>query len=274
MEKIRTGMEINGNSVRIAVITPVKKSQWRILEIADFATEPEYLPNLLQRLKRELPLQRGKIIASVPHEQTLFKDIWLDASLKNQEIYRYLLQQVPLLFGNFAENWAFDFEITESVKNQNRISVVSLPQNKINQYRKWFKESKLAIHALDVDILALARLTTTCADWQMDQIQAWIEIKEFEWIFMVFRNQNLWFQKRAMPTSEKAAMQNQIAKLTQFYNGLFPEWPISQVSVLINNSSSKNHTDFQPVALNHDTWTDTNVSHSAFCSLGLAIYDY
>lgn len=220
-----------------------------------------------------------KGVLGVPYNQVLLKEINVDSTLKNHEIYRYLQHQSLTLFGKPADQWFLDMApclYAATIAERHCFRVAAAPRESILAWLHICRKSRLRIKAVDIDILALTRLMPTFENYRADQPQALIWSKLSELIFIVARGGDLIYIKRTAysPTSPLSGI---LTSLLQFYNGLYPQQAPIKIFLIDENNSvaTANLGLTEPAVLNREIWqTSSTVTAAEFCSLGLAIYDH
>lgn len=100
-----------------------------------------------------------RVILALPSHETLLKNVTVDAVLTDEEIITHIQSQSLILFGYPKEQLCFDYE-THLIEQGNRhLVVAACHQSKISTYQDCFKELKLPLDAIDIDIFSLLRLT-------------------------------------------------------------------------------------------------------------------
>jgi Tfp pilus assembly PilM family ATPase len=277
MNKYRVGIEITDKKLQVAVVFK-QKQLWRLMDTVAFPLQNgDNLHEILRKSCRALPGSIGHITLGIPYPQVLLKEIFVDPSLAPSEIYQYLNQQAAGIFGKPTLHWRLDFEpnpFTTNARNQVCYRAVAGPRETIETWQRIFRECGLTVSAIDVDVLALARLILTCEQYQPQQAQALLWVKPRELFFLVAQDGQMIYTKRA-PLLSVQAFDTQLTSLLQFYNGLFPQYPLANKILLNENKSFIEDHSIKSASLNSEIWNTTKmVLPDEFCSLGLAIHEY
>lgn len=277
MNKCRVGLEIAEKTLQFAIVAKLKNG-WRLIETLSLSVTADKMPHVLQEARRAIGKPIRNVILSVPYSQVLMKEIHLDSSLTQPEIYLFLQQQSTTLFGKPAGEWLMDFEpcpFPANISRQHCFRAVAAAKEIMLPWFRLCQEAGLRIRAVDIDILALARLSRTFEGYEHGQPQALLWLKSTELLFIVAQNGQLIYTKRTAH-SPLQPLTGILTPLLQFFHGLFPQYKLEKIVFLNENLPlPEDHLILNPAALNPAIWQiSTPVMPHEFCSLGLAIYDY
>lgn len=277
MKKCRVGIEINEKKLQLAVVAR-QKTEWRLIEALTIPVTSNNMAQTLKQVHREIAGSTFRVVASLPYNQILMKEIRVDSSLSDQEVYEYLQQQSTTLFGQPSNHWFLDFEpslFSKKNPQQTIFRVVATPRENMTHWIKIADESGFRISAIDVDVLALARLTPTFEHYQPDQPQALLWIKETELLLIISQAGHLIYSKRTTYSPAHSIAQV-LPPLIQFFNGLYPQYILSNILFLDENPPvNSGNLEIKPAVLNNVIWKiPSPLKHNAFCSLGLTLYEH
>lgn len=277
MKKYRIGMEITEKKLHVAIVVK-QRHLWRLMETAAYELNPENLQETLQKVRKQVPRSIRQTILSLAYHHVFMKEIHIDSSLTANEIYLYLQQQSPMLFGKSADHWFLDFEPAISTMNsgqQNSFRAVAAPRQNIAGLLAISHHCGFHIQAIDVDVLALARMVPTLTNYQPDQAQALLWLKTTELMFIAVKAGQLIYLKTAA-YSPIQSLKEILPPIIQFFNGLYPQYTLANI-LLLNECSATNieTASIKIASLSPEIWqTPVTIQPQEFCSLGLAIYDY
>ncbi len=100
-----------------------------------------------------------QVILALPSNETLLKNIVVDAALTDEEIIYHIHSQSLILFGYPTEQLCFDYETLFTEENNRHIIVAACHVEKISIYQNCFKELKIPLNVIDVDVFSLLRIT-------------------------------------------------------------------------------------------------------------------
>ena len=277
MKKCRVGLEIAEKTLQFAIVAKLKNG-WRLIETLSLPVTADKMPHVLQEARRAIGKAIRNVILSVPYSQVLMKEIHLDSSLSPPEIYLFLQQQSPALFGKPAGEWLMDFEpcpFPANISRQNCFRAVAAAKGNILPWFRLCREAGLRVRAVDIDILALARLGCTFEGYEHGQPQALIWLKSTELLFIVAQDGRLIYAKRTAHTPLQS-LTGILTPLLQFFHGLFPQYRLENIVFLNENSPlPEDPLIINSAALNPAIWQISSpVMPHEFCSLGLAIHEY
>lgn len=282
MNQYQIGISLSENILHFC-LAHKKKNVWRLLESHSHTLNSNNeLGQVLRILRQQIPRRHRRIILGLPYHHVLMKEINIDASLQDHEIYFYLQQQASTFFGKTAKHWFIDYEfcpLMPASSTQRRIRIVAAAREDVLPLSRAFNSSHLGLHVIDIDVLALSRLMPWFEFFNPESAQGLVWIKTAELIFLVAQAGSLLYCKRSFYTTEQTLAEI-LAPLIQFYNGLFPQ-NILDLIFLMNDNSDNLFTDglahpLLKIAKINSALADkkTDISAHEFCSLGLAIYEY
>ena len=117
----------------------------------DVLSQHASLPALKSHYRKGMRVHIG-----IPFEKIILKTLALDAELSDTEIMRFLKSQSTQLFGFPEKQISMDY-VTHSSGNQQKIFVVATNTEIIKQLQAVFKNTAIPIHAIDVNLLSMAR---------------------------------------------------------------------------------------------------------------------
>jgi Tfp pilus assembly PilM family ATPase len=266
MMKYRIGISMTEKNWQVAIVAR-QRNGWRLLETMSTEKSVENLKEIFRQVRRRKRFGVCAVLG-LPYHQTWMKEIQLDTGLTDSEIYRYLQQQAPILFGKPTAHWFFDF--TPGLRDKTRI--VAAAREHVTEWLALARACQLPVHAVDVDVLALARLLRTLDAYHPNQPQALIWPNTTDLIFMVAQAGQLIYAKKAL-YSPTQPLSDVLTSLSQFFTRLYPEYPLTDFLLLSDQDASVPHLPIKIARLNPALWqTSETVTAHQFCALGLAIY--
>lgn len=257
----RIGLEIAEDTLRLAVVTKLKTG-WRLENV--FMVEA-----LTGNITSSLRLGRG--VFCLPGRRVLMKELDLDIDGGKDEIYQYLRQQSCTLLGRPTEHWGFDFEVTQ----ENQVRVAAAPREDIETWLRVCHAGGLRVCAVDVDVLALARLMSALTGYQPEQPQALLWLKSAELIFIVAQAGKLIYAKRTTYHAEQR-VEKILTPLLRFFHGIYPQHsPTLLFSLNDLEMTVIGNLPIKTAELNPAIWQlSATMQPDFFCSLGLALYEH
>jgi len=271
MKKYRIGLEISPHQLGAAVAAK-QKNGWRIIETLHVPIAANTIQQSLKQVRASIARSIQQTVFGLAYHQVLMKEIRLDATLTDAEVYHYLQQQASTLFGKPANHWFLDFE-----RLQSGYRVVAGLKQTILAGLTLCRESGFRVSAVDVEVLALARLMPTLAAYHPDQLQGLLWLKPTEALFIVAQTGKLIYAKTAPYCASTQTIAETVRPLLQFFNALYPQQSLANVLLISEESTPPLPEEFniKIAELNPNLWGVTKpVQAQALCSLGLAIYGY
>ena len=117
-----------------------------------------------------------------------------------------------------------DFEpclFPANISHQHCFRAVAAAKENMLPWFRLCREAGLRVRAVDIDILALARLNRTFEGYEHGQPQALLWLKSTELLFIVAQNGQLIYAKRTAHTPLQP-LTGILTPLLQFFHGLFP----------------------------------------------------
>lgn len=280
MKNLRVGIALAESRLHCSLVCK-DKNRWRRLASHHYTFSAGNLCQTLLQIRAQIPRTARCTILGLPYHRVLMKEIKIDAQLNDEEIYRYLQNQAIALYAKPAQYWFMDYEVCDLQQQQSllmKIRSISASREELFRLQKDFRTSRLTLSRVDVDVLALSRLTPTLEFYNPDQAQALIWIKQNEVLFLAVKTGKLIYVKRA-PLSPEQNLNEILPGLIHFYHRLYPQHPLEDIFLIDENPTSRSdsfaHPLLKTILLNPMIWhTDQEVDPGDFCSLGLAIYEH
>lgn len=285
MSDYRIGIELTENHLHFCLVSK-KNNCWRLLESqSHLLSAANELPSILRIIRKTIPRFNRQIILGLAYHHVLMKEIKIDSSLADKEIYFYLQNQAHVLFGKTERHWVLDYEFCQSMSNEisyRQIRVIAAAKAEIFRVNKLFYSSHLKIRFIQVDVLALSRLMSFFEFFKPEIPQGLLWIKTSELIFIVAKAENLLYVKRTSYQHDKS-LQEILTSLLQFFYALFPQTNLETIFLLNTIKDIMFNTDIidlnsiylKNAIINCEFFTKIEtILPSAFCSLGLATYEY
>lgn len=269
MNKYRLGVEISADSLRLAVIAK-HSAYWHVLETAELTLAGGDIQQNLRTLLKNIAPGIKQIILGLPHQRVLIKEVFIDSSLSYTEVYQYLQQQALPLFGKLAEHWVIDCEA-----QAHSFRAAAAEREYVLNWVRLFRRLKKQVLAVDVDILALARLTPSLQGYQPERTQILLWLKPDELVFVAVKAGKLIYTKSAGYCAN-INLTETVPTLLQFFSRLYPEHQEAEIEIIHHDPAvSAAVQPFKSAKVNPDIWhSESQIPMQAYCSLGIAIYDY
>lgn len=278
LKQYQIGLEVCPDKLYFTVMRPFKK-HWQMLQTSFIDVPTGQFELAFSYLRKQIPDSFRQMIIGLPYHQVMMKEIQMDSSLQNGEIYQYLQHEALTFFGKPADYWYLDFEILPStIPNQNIIRAVAAPQKITLDWEALCKTHGFKLRAIDVDVLALMRLLPWIEGYAEQLTQALIWIKKNEFLFMVIHYSNLIYIKRLnLPDPDLIAAN--MAAIIQFFSGLYPQYELDH-GFLLGELDNANMTKkiIESTALNIQiakiNCFGISPAHYVSMALGIHPYDY
>jgi Tfp pilus assembly PilM family ATPase len=268
MKKYQIGIEVALQSLRLAVVMH-QQAVWRVVDTAELRLDGGDVQKNLRTVLKNIAPRIRQIILGLPQQRVLMKEIFIDSSLTRTEVYQYLQQQALALFGKPANHWIMDCEAHE-----NGFRAAAAEREYVSNWLHIFRQLGMRVLAVDIDVLALARLTPTLADYQPDHTQALLWLRADELKFIAVKEGRLIYVKSAA-YDPATVFTETVPPLLQFFNGLYPHLSAPEILVIGDHPPATAAMPLKIAALNPDIWRfQRAMQPQAYCSLGLAIYGY
>jgi Tfp pilus assembly PilM family ATPase len=115
------------------------------------------LPIIAKKLRSGLS-KKTRVIVGISSQHIMMREFTLDATLSDADIIAFLESRAVQLFGHDSEQLCLDYEIQSIIeKNKQTINVIAAHQTMINSLQNAFAAEKIFIHAIDIDVCAIAR---------------------------------------------------------------------------------------------------------------------
>lgn len=254
------------------IITRQTGARWEIIETGTLPADGTEITwaNLRKQISRRI----RDMIIGLSFQDIMLKEMQIDSSLNDHEIYEFLRQRAPKLFWNQI-SCAIDFEILPSVTSEKKtIRVVAARQDIISNCQQLCAKHQFKLMAVDVDILAILRIANWIEGFDDQSPQALVWIREQEFYLTITHQQNLIYLKHA--SLEQDSFENIFISLLQFFYNLHPQYDLHRgfllghsEDVLIDKIKSKISFDLEKASLK-----GFNINPKYLLSLGLGIHPH
>lgn len=138
-----------------------EKEKLSLVGVTSFSDEQDPLNALRINagIVQSLISSSAQVVLALPSQAVLLKSMTVDSTLRDEDIICHIQSQSLILFGYTPEHLSFDYETRSIEDGTHHIIVAACHQQKVVTYQHCFTELKIPLHAIDIDVFALLRLS-------------------------------------------------------------------------------------------------------------------